>query len=189
MIGIIDPESGNLASVRDSCARLGRRCKTLKYPELAGVEQLLLPGQGRFGAVMRCLRERGWDEALRDWLARDKPFFGICVGLQALFEESEEDPGATGLGILPGKAVRLKSPKRPMMGWAAVHWTQAGWPEGSAYFVNGYVVEDSEYAIAHADYGARFCAAVARGALFAAQFHPEKSGVWGKELMNRCLVS
>ncbi len=190
MIGVLHPDSGNLTSVRDACARLGRPCEILRKPaDLEGVGQIVLPGQGRFGAVMEYLRRRQWVDPLRRWIADDKPLFAICVGMQALFEESEEDPGVPGLGVMSGRVTRLQSPKRPMMGWANVHWRRDGYPQGAAYFVNGFVVADCEEAVAYTEYGARFCAAAARGSLFAAQFHPEKSGAWGKELMDRCLIS
>ncbi len=188
-IGILNPQSGNITSISDTLDRLGRSYRVLQEPELEGIDQILLPGQGRFGAVMRFLRESGWVSPLREWIFQDKPLLGICVGMQILFGESEEDPGEPGLGVLKGKITRLRSPKQPMMGWAKVHWTTHGLPEGAAYFVNSYVAVDSENAIAYTTYGQRFCAAVTRGRLKAFQFHPEKSGAWGKELLEQCLIS
>lgn len=188
-IGVVNPKSGNITSICDTLDRLNRSYRVLSQPDLEGVDQILLPGQGRFGAVMRYLREHQWVEPLRDWCAQGKPLVGICVGMQVLFQESEEDPNEPGLGVFNGKITRLQSPKQPMIGWATVHWAREGYPQGAAYFVNSFVATEAEEAIAHTQYGQRFCAAVARGAITAFQFHPEKSGQWGKELLEQCLIS
>ena len=188
-VGIINPGSGNITSVCDSLGRLDFSFKVLEHPQLEGITQLLLPGQGRFGAVMRYLDGRQWTPVLRQWVADNKPLLGICAGMQVMFQSSDEDPGVEGLGFLPGRVRRLESPKQPMMGWARVHWSQGDYPEGAAYFVNSYVVMESDAAIGHTTYGSKFVCAVARGALTAFQFHPEKSGTWGKELMAKCLIS
>ena len=188
-VGIINPGSGNITSVCDSLGRLNLSYKVLEHPELEGINHLLLPGQGRFGAVMNYLAEHQWVDPLRQWYADGKPILGICAGMQVMFETSEEDPGIEGLGILAGEVKRLESPKQPMIGWARVHWEQSGYPEGAAYFVNSYVIAQSEAAIGYTTYGMRFVCAVQQGSLTAFQFHPEKSGTWGKELMAKCLIS
>ncbi|MDJ0840326.1 MAG: imidazole glycerol phosphate synthase subunit HisH [Acidobacteriota bacterium] len=189
LIGIVQPDSGNITSVCDALERLGRNFKLLRTPQLEGIDQLLLPGQGRFGAVMSYLRENGWVEPLREWIAADKPILCICVGMQVLFEGSDEDPHEPGLGIFQGRVTRLDSPKHPMIGWSRVHWSKEGFREGAAYFVNSYGVSDHPETIATTTYGATYCVAVQRGNTAAFQFHPEKSGVWGKELMDQCLIS
>ena len=201
MIGIVDTAAGNLTSVRAALDRLGLAHATLAAPELGGVERLLIPGQGRFGAVMAHLDATGWAPALRAWLAADRPLVGICVGLQVLFEASAEDPGVAGLGVLAGAAAPVGGPKRPMVGWADVAWSEppGGGPDGApgspldasldgpAYFVNSFAVPRSEAAIAVADYGGPFVAAARRGRAVGVQFHPEKSGPWGQEVLRRCL--
>ena len=186
-IGVLHPDSGNITSICDALARLDRPYRLMREPDMDGIDQLLLPGQGRFGAVMRFLHRHGWVEVLRDWVAADRPLLGICVGMQVLFASSEEDEDP-GLGIFPGRVELLRAPKRPMMGWVPIAWRQGDLPPGTAYFVNSFVVHESEHAIATVTYGAPFAAAVARGNTIAFQFHPEKSGAWGKELLATCLI-
>ena len=187
-IGVLQPDSGNITSVCDSLTRLGREYRVLPKPNLDGVRQLVLLGQGRFGAVMRYLERFGWVGALREWVAADKPLLGICVGMQVLFEGSEEDR-EPGLGILEGRVTRLDGPKHPMIGWSRVRWSDPRFREGAAYFVNSYGVAAHPESIGVTTYGGSFCVAVARGNTIAFQFHPEKSGVWGKELLDSCLIS
>ncbi|CAM2009476.1 imidazole glycerol phosphate synthase subunit HisH [Acanthopleuribacter pedis] len=186
MIGIVQPDSGNITSICDSVARLGLDYRLLPEPQLDGITHLILPGQGRFGAVMRYLHRTGWADALTQWVADGKPLVGICVGLQVLFQSSAEDDDP-GLGILPGRVEWVQAPKRPMMGWAPVAFNNIDLPDGDAYFVNSYVVPESEHAVATVTYGASFAAAVARDNVVAFQFHPEKSGAWGQEVLGLCL--
>lgn len=188
-IGVIQPDSGNITSVCDCLERLGRTYKLLRTPQLEGIDQLLLPGQGRFGAVMRYLRDNDWVGPLQKWAAQDKPLIGICVGMQVLFDGSDEDPDVAGLGIFQGQVSLLDAPKHPMIGWATVHWDEAPYREGAAYFVNSYGVSKHHESVGVTTYGATYVAAVQRGKVAAFQFHPEKSGVWGKELLDTCLIS
>jgi len=187
-IGIIDPGSGNLTSMIDAAGRLGLQASLLREPSGGDYTSLVLPGQGRFGAVMKRLEERGWVKFLRTWVEQGKSLIGICVGMQVMFESSEEDPGVPGLSILTGQVQRLDAPKNPMIGWSQVLWHGDAFPDGSAYFVNGYVVPKSDHAIAFSEYGQSFVSAVRHKRMTAFQFHPEKSGWWGQEVLRRCLV-
>jgi len=189
-IGIIETGAGNLASLQAAVERAGRLAVRLKTPQLDGIDQLIIPGQGRFGPVMQTLEDRQWVPVLRSWFKNDQPLLGICVGMQVLFDASEEDPGVRGLGLLRGEVRRLNSPKQPMMGWAPVVFGQANAdePNGDAYFVNSFVVPAAKEAIAWTQYGERFCAVVRAGTWTACQFHPEKSGAYGATLLDRWLV-
>ncbi|MEM6326792.1 MAG: imidazole glycerol phosphate synthase subunit HisH [Bacteroidota bacterium] len=189
MIGILDTEAGNLTSVRAALDRLGLAHRTLWDVETDGLDAILVPGQGRFGAVMASLDARGWREALLAWHAEGRRLVGICVGQQILFEGSDEDPEAVGLGLLAGRTERLDFPKRPMVGWAPVEWQRDGLPPGDAYFVNSFAARHSDAALATTTYGERFVSAVGSGSTVAVQFHPEKSGAWGQEVLAQLLQS
>ncbi|MCB1043780.1 MAG: imidazole glycerol phosphate synthase subunit HisH [Acidobacteria bacterium] len=189
MIGIVDCGSGNIASVRLAFDRLGVPTDIRTLPDVSDLQALVLPGQGRFGTVMNALTERGWDDVLKGWIEADRKFLGICVGMQVLFEGSEEDPGVSGLGMLTGTVKRLRAPKNPMMGWARVCWRDSIFSDGSAFFVNGYAVAKSDVCCATTEYGEPFCCAVQRGHMFATQFHPEKSGKWGQEVLRQWINS
>ncbi|MCX7818725.1 MAG: imidazole glycerol phosphate synthase subunit HisH [Kiritimatiellae bacterium] len=196
MIGVIDYDMGNLGSVLNACRALGLSAQVLDGPEgAAACRALVLPGVGAFGDGLRQLRERGWEPVLREWIAADRPFLGICLGLQVLFESSEESPGVPGLGVLAGEVRRFRLPpelKVPHMGWNRVRVEAPGAelfegiPDGAhMYFVHSYYAcpLDATVVAARTDYGVTFCSAVRRGALFAVQFHPEKSQAHGLRLL------
>lgn len=186
-IGVIE-SGGNIASLIAAIARAGHQPVRLKDADaLQAIDQLVLPGQGRFATVMNTLDAMGWRAALLRWRADNKPLLGICVGLQVLFESSDEDPDTRGLGILRGRVRRLDSPKQPMMGWSRVSFPGGQVPDGDAYFVNSFVVTDSDAGIGYAEYGQKFCAVVQSGNWLACQFHPEKSGAYGARLMQQWL--
>lgn len=195
MIGVIDAKSGNLTSLEQTLRKSGLEVKRIKEPDFSGLDALVLPGQGRFGFVMGQLEAHGFLEPIQNWIRSGRKFVGICVGMQVLFSRSEEDPESTGLGIFPEDVLRLDGPKHPMMGWIPVHWNRSEekrsltrpFRDGSAYFVNSFAVRQSPYNLAQIDYGSGFVAAIGRENLFAFQFHPEKSGTWGRELLLRCL--
>jgi len=189
-VGVLDYGMGNLRSVTKALERVGARSRLVERPDEAEeVDGLVVPGVGAFGACMAGLRERGLDEVVRAFVAAKVPVLGVCLGMQVLFEWSEEG-GVEGLGILPGKVRRLPTGvKVPHMGWNEVAWTRphpltAAVPEGArVYFVHSYVCEASpELVVGETEYGVRFASAVARGTLFATQFHPEKSGDPGLEI-------
>jgi glutamine amidotransferase len=197
MTGIIDYGGGNLQSVRNALRALGQEPVLVHgAADLAGVEALVFPGQGAFRDCMTALNDRGLVGPLREWIAADRPFFGICVGYQVLFESSEENPGVEGLGVLPGKVVRFPAVpgvKIPHMGWNTAHVTHpdnAAWAglgsDPFFYFVHSYYPQpdDAGVVAASTDYaGLTFAAAVQRGNMLATQFHPEKSQATGLQLL------
>ncbi len=184
-IAVLDYGMGNLHSVARAVARVGGSPLVTADPAEAGsAEALIVPGVGAFGACVRALRDGGFDAVVRDAVAADKPVLGVCLGLQILFERGDEDPDDAGLGVLPGRIRRLPGDvKVPHMGWNEVTWVTdhvltRGVPDGTQmYFVHSYAADvDDELTVGVTEYGRPFSAAVARGRLFATQFHPEKSG-------------
>ena len=184
---ILDTRAGNLFSLRAAIERLGYQTETLSAPP-PGTEDysaLVIPGQGRFGTVMENIEPAGWGDYLRDFKATGKPILGICVGMQILFESSDEDPGAKGLGWYKGHIQKLEFPKQPMVGWATLE--SPVMPDWAMYFVNSYALVDTELAIAKTRYGQTFTAAVADHNVIGVQFHPEKSGPLGEQLIGKAL--
>jgi imidazole glycerol-phosphate synthase subunit HisH len=192
-IAVVDYGIGNLRSAEKALQHLGAdACLTSSEREIAGAASVVLPGVGNFGACMRALRESGLDAVTRSAAVDGRPFLGICVGMQMLFESSDESPDAAGLGVLPGRITRLPASVRlPQMGWNTLEPRAgsrllAGLPEPAwCYFVHTYAPEPTDDAVVAAwcDYGRRFAAAVEQGPLWATQFHPEKSGAVGLALL------
>ena len=194
MISIIDYGAGNLQSVEKALRYLGCPCRITADPqELLAGEGAVLPGVGSFGDAMEQLRSRGLEEPIHQFVASGKPFLGICLGLQILFEESQESPGVAGLGLLKGKILRLPKEsglKIPHIGWNSLKLKEgeplfAGLPEEPyVYFVHSYYLKAEEDIVtATAEYGAEIHAAVRKGNLMACQFHPEKSGRVGLQIL------
>ena len=195
MIGILDYGMGNLGSVRNACAVLEVPATLLSDPsELDAVDSLLVPGQGAFRDCMNHLEDRGWVGPLQDWIREDRPFFGICMGLQLLFEASEESPGQAGLGILPGTVKKFPETtglKVPQMGWNRCAWREepsffpADLDRCHFYFVHSYHVPmvDADWVAGTTDYGIPYVSAVSIGRCHAVQFHPEKSQQDGLSLL------
>lgn len=195
VIAVIDSGICNLRSVTKALEAVGGDVRVITSAGQAeGADGLVLPGVGALRDCVASLRASGIDGLVRTWVAADKPFLGVCLGMQALFEHSEEG-NVAGLGVFPGKVVRFRRPpeyKIPHMGWNAVSFTQASSPlarglavEGEQfYFVHSFhcVPADHALVLAECDYGGRFTAAVARGRVFATQFHPEKSQSTGLRL-------
>jgi len=199
MVTIVDYGSGNLRSVQKAFERLGAEARITDDPQVvADAARLVLPGVGAFGDAMRELRSRGLVEPIVAHLRADRPFLGICMGLQLLFETGWEGGRQAGLGILAGEVTRFDLPagmKVPHMGWNTVDWRGADSRRASVgdgnhfYFVHSYCArpDDESVVAATTDYGGPFCAAVARGRLLATQFHPEKSQDAGMRLLRSFL--
>jgi glutamine amidotransferase len=200
-LALIDYGAGNLHSVHKALERSGARVKVTADPaEAAEAGALVLPGQGHFRQVMEAFLASGFEPVVRAHIAAEKPFLGICVGLQLLMAKSEEAPGVPGLGVLSGTVKRFpKGASVPQMGWNQIFKMGdpkllKGIPDGAfAYFANSYYVdfEDERVPGATTEYGGvSFKSAVSRGQLHATQFHPEKSQAVGLEVLaNFCALS
>jgi len=203
-IAVIDTGICNLRSVTKALEAVGASPVVVRTPaELAGsgAEALVLPGVGALRDCVLSLRSSGLDARVREWIAADRPFLGVCLGMQALFDQSEEG-GVKGLGIIPGRVVRFRvAPplKVPHMGWNTIRFMQEGSPlqdgladEGeSFYFVHSYhcVPTDRSLVLAECDYGSPLVAAIGRGRMFATQFHPEKSQAKGLRIYRNFAAS
>jgi imidazole glycerol-phosphate synthase subunit HisH len=198
VIAVIDNGICNLRSVTKALEVVGAVPHVVRTPaEVEAAEAatgLVLPGVGALRDCVAALRATGLDHVVREWIAADRPFLGVCLGMQALFERSEEG-NVTGLGVFAGEVRRFRlspSLKIPHMGWNGVRFVQTESPlarqlapEGEAfYFVHSYhcVPADSSLVLAECDYGGRFTAAIGRGRCFATQFHPEKSQAKGLQI-------
>ncbi len=193
---LVDYGAGNLPSVERAFERLGApTCRATRGEDLAGAEAIVLPGVGHFGALARALACNDLGPVLRMALERGVPMLGICLGLQALFESSEEAPAEAGLGWIPGVVRPLPANvKLPHMGWnrlRRVHPSRllAGIPEDAwFYFAHSYgASEGGETTVAVCDYGESFAAVIERDRLAAVQFHPEKSGESGSAVLRNFL--
>jgi len=200
--GIIDYGAGNLLSVRNALKSLGIPTRIVSDPAgFAGLQRLVFPGVGAFGDSLRHIDGQGLRQPLLDWLRADKPFLGICIGYQVLFESSEEAPEVEGLGFLKGKVVRFQSDgqlKIPHMGWNRVDFSDPGDPlwrgmpdEAYFYFVHSYypAPEDKSLISATADYGSPFAAGIRHGNICAVQFHPERSQDLGLKFLKNFVES
>jgi imidazole glycerol-phosphate synthase subunit HisH len=196
-IGVVDYGSGNLRSVCKALEAVGASVSLVtKAAQLDTLDAVVVPGVGAFGDCAQNLRRSGLWESLTEWLRAERPYLGICLGYQLLFESSEESPGHRGLGILPGRVVRFAGSglKIPHIGWNTL--LGAHGPIYSAmpdspyfYFVHSYfpVPDDDLLVSARCQYGGTFAASVSRGTLHATQFHPEKSQSAGLALLKNFL--
>ena len=195
MIGIIDYDAGNLRSVEKALQYLGKETIVTRDPEqIRKADKVILPGVGAFGDAMKKLQEYHLDTLIREIADSGKPLLGICLGLQLLFEESEESPGVKGLGVLEGKIRRIpegEGLKVPHIGWNSLHLEHNGRlfrniPENSyVYFVHSYYLEAKapEIVKASTEYGVHIHASLEKNNLFACQFHPEKSSETGLQIL------
>jgi imidazole glycerol phosphate synthase glutamine amidotransferase subunit len=201
MIGVIDYGAGNLGSVMNALGRLGVPARFIEGPErLSAYEKVIFPGDGHFATAMASLERSGYAQAIGEWIAADKPFLGICIGLQLLFDSSEEAPPVDGkpvrgLGVIRGTVRRFPGRKVPQIGWNSTEARSHSVlfkdlaPNSFFYYIHSYYADpqDSAVTAATADYYLRYCASIERGALVATQFHPEKSGGIGLRLLENFL--
>ncbi len=188
MIAIIDYGAGNANSVKNALDYLGYRSFITSEPEkILKSDKVIFPGVGSFGDAMKELKKRKIDGAIKKTIGAKKPFLGICIGMQALFEESEESPKAKGLGIFKGKVVRFRKGKIPQIGWNKIDSKTIG--SGYAYFVNSFYAVPSDKNIIEStgDYHGKFAAAVKKDNVLATQFHIEKSGEFGLRIIREWL--
>lgn len=195
MIAVIDYDAGNIKSVEKALQMLGEEVIITRDREvLLKADKVILPGVGAFGDAMARLNEYGLVEIIKEIVSRGTPFLGICLGLQLLFDSSDEAPGVEGLGLLPGKIVRFDDNaglKIPQIGWNALSFPRecklfSGIDEGSfVYFVHSYYLkaDDENDVVATAEYANHIHAAVARDNIYACQFHPEKSSSVGLKIL------
>ena len=195
MIALRDDDAGNIRSVEKALAFLGENpVVTRNSQEILGADGVILPGVGAFGDAMQKLQAYGLDETVRTCVDRDMPFLGICLGLQLLFEGSEESPGVEGLHVLDGRIVKIPSEgglKVPHIGWNSLQFPNRGRlfenikENPYVYFVHSFYLQaaDENIVTATADYGVQIHASVEKGNLFACQFHPEKSSDVGMQIL------
>jgi imidazole glycerol-phosphate synthase subunit HisH len=192
MIGIIDYGAGNLLSVRKALEYLGVQASVIAgHEKFKDIDKLILPGVGAFCAAMDKIKERGLYEPIAKWLNADRPFLGICLGMQLLFEQSEESPGSRGFGAFKGTVKRFTGHKVPQIGWNQVNSIKesvlcAGIVDGSYfYFLHGYYVvpEDASITTGVTQYQIQYTSIVEKGNTRGVQFHPEKSSTYGLKLL------
>jgi glutamine amidotransferase len=196
MIAVIDYKAGNLTSVLKALDSLGVKdaIVTARPEDVRSADRIILPGVGHFAAT-RLLAQTGLTEAIRDAISGKKPFLGICVGMQWLFEGSTEAPEVRGLGVLPGVCNRFPATvKSPHVGWNSLQISPstrllAKVPgEAFVYFTHSYRAPLTEASAATTEYGDRFAAAVERNNIMGVQFHPEKSGEAGLQVLRNVLT-
>ena len=195
MIAVIDYDAGNIRSVEKALISLGEQVHiTGDAEKILSADKVILPGVGAFGDAMANIRRRGLEPVIRDVAESGKPFLGICLGLQLLFERSEEAPGVAGLGILKGEILRIpekEGMKIPHMGWNSLHLQNGGRlfrgirEQSYVYFVHSYYLkaEDEKIVKATTEYCTHIHASVEQGNVFACQFHPEKSSDVGLHIL------
>lgn len=190
MIAIIDYDAGNIKSVEKAMEYLGQEVKVTRDPKvILGADKVILPGVGAFGDAMGKLRQYGLDQVIHEVVKKEIPLLGICLGLQLLFEKSDETPGVSGLGVLKGEILRIPDKeglKIPHMGWNSLKYPNEGrlfkgiLEDSYVYFVHSYYLKakDESIVTATTEYSSLIHASVEQGNVFACQFHPEKAVMW-----------
>ena len=194
MITLLDYGAGNVRSVINAIEKLGETVQVAKNPrDILAAEKLVFPGVGNFGNMIHILNQKQYMDPLQTYLKADRPFLGICLGLHALFEESEEAPGLTGLGILKGRARKFQIQQSvPHIGWNGIRVKQPSrmfdglTGDEKFYFVHSYYVEpeDDAVVLTTTDYDIEFTSSIQTGNILATQFHPEKSGTTGQKILS-----
>ncbi|MDE7203444.1 MAG: imidazole glycerol phosphate synthase subunit HisH [Lachnospiraceae bacterium] len=200
MIAVIDYDAGNIKSVEKALLALGETAVITRNKEkILSAEKVVLPGVGAFGDAMEKIRGYGLEEIIQEVVSRKTPFLGICLGLQLLFESSEETPGVEGLGILKGKIVKIPDTmglKVPQIGWNSLKFPNTGRlfrgisEDSYVYFVHSYYLqaEEPEIVTATTEYAAQIHASVEKENVFACQFHPEKSSDVGLQILRNFVI-
>lgn len=195
MVAIIDYDAGNIKSVEKAMVLLGQEVEITRDPGvIRNADRVILPGVGSFGDAMGKIRQYGLEKVIRQVAEDGTPFLGICLGLQLLFERSDEAPGVSGLGVLKGEILRIPDVpglKIPHMGWNSLEFPRKGRlfrnlpEEPYVYFVHSYYLKaaDARIVTAATEYGVQIHASVEKGQVFACQFHPEKSGDVGLQIL------
>ena len=195
LIAILDYDAGNIKSVEKAMQLLGQEVEITREKEtILQADKVILPGVGAFGDAMGKLRQYGLEEVIREVVEKGTPFLGICLGLQLMFERSDESPGVKGLGILKGEILRIPETlglKIPHMGWNTLEFQNNGRlfsglkQEAYVYFVHSYYLKAADEGIVTAvtQYGTKIHASVEKGNVFACQFHPEKSSDVGIQIL------
>jgi glutamine amidotransferase len=198
VIAVLDYGIGNLRSAEKALQHLGADAALVADPDAAaGAVGVVLPGVGSFGRCMEALQRSGLDRVVHEAVAAGRPFIGICVGMQMLYDGSDESPDVPGLGLLPGRVRRLPADvKRPQMQWNRLvlnqpshPMVQALGPDPWVYFVHSYAPPEGSGVVATCEYGGTVVAAVARDGIWATQFHPEKSGPVGLALLRNFVAA
>lgn len=186
LIGILETGSGNIISLENSLKRIDlNSIRISNKAQFKLIDKLVIPGQGRFGSVLNHLNKSDLKDELQNWTIKNKPLLGICIGLQILFSESEEDIGIKGLSFFEGKIVKLESPKQPMMGWSNIYYNNNQVEQ--VYFVNSFASPEIKFTISTFVNGKKYSAILNKGNITACQFHPEKSGTIGLRLLKQWL--
>jgi len=196
MIGVINYGAGNLGSVMNALKRLSVPARFAEGPQELSLssspfDKIIFPGDGHFATAMASINKSGYAQAIKEWIKADKPFLGICIGLQLLFETSEEAPNTQGLSVISGTVRRFPGRKVPQIGWNQTNARKEskifkGLNDNSFfYYIHSYYADpaDDSVSAAQTEYYVRYCCAIERGALAAVQFHPEKSGAAGIALL------
>ena len=195
-VGIIDIGMGNISSVKNSLKKIGIEAKLIQHPDELNVDILFLPGVGAFPEAMKRLIAEGLDAKIQDYCANGGILVGICLGMQLLFESSQEEGGSLGLGLLEGNVVPLDVSEKfvvPHMGWNTIHslYDEYSEFEGDVYFVHSFkcVPRHREDIIFECFYDEKICVAVKRGNIFGFQFHPEKSQHLGLRILRKVILN